>query len=123
MFAINNLTHTNETMAQAWVWLTFECQALSEDALRNGTNAYLARVEHVHAERTSTDAHVRVLHVNSVCSWSTSHRIKVITCTTKDDTMLLDIHVAQRKPTTLCTMFGLLLGWYTIYTFSGALAV
>ena len=28
--------------------------------------------------------------------------------------------VAQRRPTKLCTMFGRLLGWYTIYTFSGA---
>jgi len=27
--------------------------------------------------------------------------------------------VAQRKPTKLCTMLGRLLGWYTIYTFSG----
>jgi len=30
--------------------------------------------------------------------------------------------VAQRKPTKLCTMFGRLLGWYIIYTFSGVLA-
>ena len=30
--------------------------------------------------------------------------------------------VAQRKPTTLCTMFGRLLVWYTIYTLSGTLA-
>jgi len=30
--------------------------------------------------------------------------------------------VAHRKPTKLCTMFGRLLGWYAIYTFSGALA-
>jgi len=30
--------------------------------------------------------------------------------------------VAQRMSTKLCTMFGRLLGWYTIYTFSGALA-
>ena len=30
-------------------------------------------------------------------------------------------HVAQRKPTRLCTMFGCLLGWYTIYAFSGTL--
>jgi len=29
--------------------------------------------------------------------------------------------VAQRKPTKLCTMFDRLLGWYTIYTFSGVL--
>ena len=29
--------------------------------------------------------------------------------------------VAQRRPTKLCTMFGHLLRWYTIYTFSGAL--
>jgi len=28
----------------------------------------------------------------------------------------------QRKRTTLCTMFGRLLGWYTMYAFSGALA-
>jgi len=28
----------------------------------------------------------------------------------------------SRRPTKLCTMFGRLLGWYTIYTFSGALA-
>jgi len=27
---------------------------------------------------------------------------------------------AQQRSTTLCTMFGNLLGWYTIYTFSGA---
>jgi len=27
--------------------------------------------------------------------------------------------VAQRRSTKLCTMFGRLLGWYTIYTFSG----
>jgi len=30
--------------------------------------------------------------------------------------------VAQWRPTKLCTMFGRLLGWYTIYTFLGALA-
>jgi len=30
--------------------------------------------------------------------------------------------VAHRRPTKLCTMYGRLLGWYTIYTFSGALA-
>ena len=30
--------------------------------------------------------------------------------------------VAQRKPTKLCTMLGRLLGWYTIYTFSEAVA-
>jgi len=30
--------------------------------------------------------------------------------------------VAQRRSTKLCTMFGRLLGWYTIYTFSAALA-
>ena len=30
--------------------------------------------------------------------------------------------VAHRRPTKLCTMFGRLLGWYTIYTLSGALA-
>ena len=30
--------------------------------------------------------------------------------------------VAHRRPTNLCTMSGRLLGWYTIYTFSGALA-
>jgi len=30
--------------------------------------------------------------------------------------------VAQQKPTKLCTMFGRLLGWYTKYTLSGALA-
>jgi len=30
--------------------------------------------------------------------------------------------VAHRKPTKLCTMFGRLLGWCTIYTFLGALA-
>jgi len=30
--------------------------------------------------------------------------------------------VAHRRPTALCTMFGSLLGWYTIYTFSGAVA-
>jgi len=30
--------------------------------------------------------------------------------------------VAQRKPTKLCMMFGCLLGWYAIYTLSGALA-
>jgi len=29
--------------------------------------------------------------------------------------------VAQRTPTKLCTMFGRLLGWYTIYTFRGLL--
>jgi len=29
--------------------------------------------------------------------------------------------VAHRRPTKLCTMFGRLLDWYTIYTFSGAL--
>jgi len=30
--------------------------------------------------------------------------------------------VAQWRSTKLCTMFGSLLGWYAIYTFSGALA-
>ena len=30
--------------------------------------------------------------------------------------------VAQRKPTKFCTLFGRLLGWYTIYTFLGAVA-
>jgi len=30
--------------------------------------------------------------------------------------------VDHRRPTKLCTMFGRLLGWYTIYTFSGAFA-
>ena len=30
--------------------------------------------------------------------------------------------VAHCRPTKLCTMFGRLLGWYTVYTFSGALA-
>ena len=30
--------------------------------------------------------------------------------------------VAQRRSTKLCTMFDRLLDWYTIYTFSGALA-
>jgi len=30
--------------------------------------------------------------------------------------------IAQRKPTKLCTIFGHLLHWYTIYTFLGALA-
>jgi len=30
--------------------------------------------------------------------------------------------VAHRRPTKLRTMFGRLLGWYTIYTFSGALS-
>ena len=30
--------------------------------------------------------------------------------------------VAHRRPTKLCTMFGRLLGWYNIYTFSEALA-
>ena len=30
--------------------------------------------------------------------------------------------IAHRRPTKLCTMFGRLLGCYTIYTFSGALA-
>ena len=30
--------------------------------------------------------------------------------------------VAHRRPTKLCTMFGRLMGWYTVYTFSGALA-
>ena len=30
--------------------------------------------------------------------------------------------VAQRKPTKLCTVFGCLLGWYTTYTLSQALA-
>ena len=30
--------------------------------------------------------------------------------------------VAHRRPTKLYTMFGHLLGWYTIYTFSGAFA-
>jgi len=29
---------------------------------------------------------------------------------------------AHRRSTKLCTIFGHLLGWYTIYTFSGALA-
>jgi len=28
-------------------------------------------------------------------------------------------NVVHRRPTNLCTMFGRLLGWYTIYTFSG----
>jgi len=35
--------------------------------------------------------------------------------------LLLQQH-AQRKPTKLCTMFGSLLGWYIMYTFSGVLA-
>jgi len=30
-------------------------------------------------------------------------------------------NVAHRRPTKLCTMFGCLVGWYTIYTFLGAL--
>jgi len=30
-------------------------------------------------------------------------------------------NVVHRRPTNLCTMFGRLLGWYTIYTFSGGL--
>jgi len=30
--------------------------------------------------------------------------------------------VAHRRPTKLCTMFGRLLGWYTIYTLLGSLA-
>jgi len=30
--------------------------------------------------------------------------------------------VGHRRPTALCMMFGRLLGWYTIYTLSGALA-
>ena len=29
--------------------------------------------------------------------------------------------ITHRRPTKLCTMFGRLLGWYTIYTFSGLL--
>jgi len=31
------------------------------------------------------------------------------------------ISIVHRRPTELCTMFGRLLGWYTIYTFSGLL--
>jgi len=31
-------------------------------------------------------------------------------------------YVSQWRPTKLCTMFGCLLGWYTMYTFLGALA-
>ena len=31
--------------------------------------------------------------------------------------------VAHRRPTKLCTMFGSPLSWYTIYTFSGTLAL
>jgi len=30
--------------------------------------------------------------------------------------------VTHRRPTKLCTMFGHLLGWYTMYTLSGAIA-
>ena len=30
--------------------------------------------------------------------------------------------VAHQRPTKLCAIFGRLLGWYTVYTFSGALA-
>jgi len=30
--------------------------------------------------------------------------------------------VVHRRPTKICTMFGRLLGWYTIYTFSGNFA-
>jgi len=30
--------------------------------------------------------------------------------------------IAHQKQTILCTMFGRLLGWHTVYTFSGALA-
>jgi len=30
--------------------------------------------------------------------------------------------VTHRRPTKLCAIFGRLLGWYTVYTFSGALA-
>ena len=59
-----------------WLRLTFKHETLSEDALRHGTNAYLARVEHVHAERTSSDVHFGVLHLNRVYSWFTPHRIK-----------------------------------------------
>jgi len=29
--------------------------------------------------------------------------------------------IAQRKSTKLCTVFGRLLGWYALYTFSGVL--
>jgi len=35
---------------------------------------------------------------------------------------LLQLSVAQRKSTKLCTTFGRLLGWYTIYNFSEAYA-
>jgi len=31
-------------------------------------------------------------------------------------------NVAHRRPTKLCTMFGCFLGWYAIYTLSGAFA-
>ena len=30
--------------------------------------------------------------------------------------------VVHQRPTKLCTMFGRLLDWYTVYTFSGAIA-
>ena len=33
------------------------------------------------------------------------------------------INVVHRRPTKLCTMFGHLLGWYTMYTLVGALAL
>ena len=33
-----------------------------------------------------------------------------------------DVAYRNRRPTKLCTMFGRLLGWYIIYTLSGALA-
>jgi len=35
---------------------------------------------------------------------------------------LLQRH-SQRRSTKLCTMFGRLLGWYTIHTFLGAIAL
>jgi len=42
------------------------------------------------------------------------NRFRVLACYCSD--------VGHRRPTKLCTIFGSLLGWYTMYTFLGAFA-
>ena len=51
-------------------------------------------------------------------------RLAFVTVATSvvDDHGFRSTDVAHRRQTNLCTIFGRLLGWYTIYTFSGALA-
>jgi len=60
------------------------------------------------------------------CEWVTSLFSKNTAISETKTGFVSSLHyctdVAQRRPTKLCTIFGHLLGWYTIYTFSGALA-